>query len=466
MRLYLPGLHRLHGHQGLPHGEPDRGRSEDRAHRRSSRSQGTFVPASVGGYSTTPTPFPGMERATATTRNSRLRCGHVPSRAPRGPLRPGLGCIRQWQDGHPHRLRPVLQPRLHARSRRTRPATRPTPINRAVYYSTLDKIPSFANTAGITPIAPDGTVGNQKVQGTYNGSFMIQQKVGFGTVLEAAYVFNLSKHLPDRAPTQRGPHVLAVQPRQQQPERGLPARRTPAAKRSTTIISVRCRAWALSRTVDFAGNASYNSLQVTVRRNFTRRLSYGLAYTWSKTMSASAHRHGYPYTNTQSPYFTDKFRNYGPSYQPTPHVIVANYIYDVPNLGEKFNVKPLGWVTDHWTISGITQWRSDIRVGVPAISFSGTTSTNPQMNWTGGYEGAQNAGGRQPAASVRPGVVRRQHAAGAGSRRQRQRHARQSAPQRSRLRDSESRAVGRPGPRRNKASDNPCRASATPAPAA
>ena len=27
--------------------------------------------------------------------------------------------------------------------------------------------------------------------------------------------------------------------------------------------------------------------------------------------------------------------------------------------------------------------------GVPAISFSGTTSTNPQMNWTGGYEGAR-----------------------------------------------------------------------------
>ena len=25
-------------------------------------------------------------------------------------------------------------------------------------------------------------------------------------------------------------------------------------------------------------------------------------------------------------------------------------------------LKPVGWVTDHWTISGITQWRSDIRV--------------------------------------------------------------------------------------------------------
>jgi hypothetical protein len=135
---------------------------------------------------------------------------------------------------------------------------------------------------------------------------------------------------------------------------------------------------------DLSGNSSYNSLQVSARRALTRHFSYGLAYTWSKTMTAYG---GYP--TTASPYFTDKFRNYGPSYQPTPHVIAANYIWELPNLGQKFNIKPVGWVTDHWSLTGILQWRSDIRVGVPAISFSGTTSTNPQMNWTGGYEGAR-----------------------------------------------------------------------------
>jgi hypothetical protein len=93
---------------------------------------------------------------------------------------------------------------------------------------------------------------------------------------------------------------------------------------------------------------------------------------------------------TQSPYFTDS-RNYGPVYQPTPHVIVVNYIYELPNLGQRFNSRPLGWVTDHWTISGITQWHSDLRVAVPGISFSGTTSTNPQMNWTGSYASGNEA---------------------------------------------------------------------------
>ncbi len=90
-------------------------------------------------------------------------------------------------------------------------------------------------------------------------------------------------------------------------------------------------------------------------------------------------------TTAVSPYFPDKLRNYGPSYQPTPHVLVFNYVYELPNLGQRLNFKPLGWVTDHWAISGITQWHSDIRVAAPGIAFTGTTSTNPQMLWTGSF---------------------------------------------------------------------------------
>jgi hypothetical protein len=344
---------------------------------------GTFVPVSAGGYSTTPTPFPGMERAGGPNLPSTLwnvqsvlpavRIGVAWDVFGNGTtaIRTGFGQfynlgstqIAQNSSGNP-----------------------PDIINRSVYFSTLDKIPSLTNTAGITPIAPDGTVGNQKVQGSYNGSFMIQQKVGFGTVLEAAYVFNLSKHLPIARQLNAVPRYSQYDPANANPNVAFLPPNTNGKALADNYFRPLPGLGAL-RTVDYAGNSSYNSLQVTLRRNFTRRLSYGLAYTWSKTMSAfGATASGYPYTNTQSPYFPDKFRNYGPSYQPTPHVLVANYIYDVPNLGQKFNLKPLGWVTDHWTVSGITQWRSDIRVGVPAISFSGTTSTNPQMLWTGGYE--------------------------------------------------------------------------------
>ena len=92
------------------------------------------------------------------------------------------------------------------------------------------------------------------------------------------------------------------------------------------------------RTSTSPGTASYNSLQVTVRRNFTQRLSYGLAYTLSKTMSAFPRR----VSRSRSVYFPDKFRNYGPSYQPTPHVLVVNYIYELPNLGTDAPLQPAG----------------------------------------------------------------------------------------------------------------------------
>jgi hypothetical protein len=350
--------------------------------------QGTFVPASVGGYTSTPTPFPGIERATANNPNLPLTLWHVQSVLPavrlgvawdvfgngKTAIRAGFGQfynlgstqIAQNSSGNP-----------------------PDTYNRAVYYSTIDKIPSFANNAAITPIAPMGTVGDQKVQGNYNGSFMIQQKIGFGTVLEAAYVFNLSKHLPETYQLNAVPIYSEYNPVNNNPNVAYLPPNTVGKNLNDNYFRPLPGLGALTY-VNFSGNASYNSLQVTLRRNFTRRLSYGVAYTWSKTMSAfGSTAAGYPYTNAGSPYFSDSFRNYGPSYLPTPQVLVANYVYDVPNLGQKLSFKPLGWVTDHWTISGITQWHNDIRVGVPAISFSGTTSTNPQMNWTGGFEGAR-----------------------------------------------------------------------------
>jgi hypothetical protein len=53
--------------------------------------------------------------------------------------------------------------------------------------------------------------------------------------------------------------------------------------------------------------------------------------------------------------------------------------------------KALGLVTDHWSISGITQWHSNLRVAAPAISFTGNTATNPLMNWTGSYASGNEA---------------------------------------------------------------------------
>jgi hypothetical protein len=344
---------------------------------------GTLVPASVGGYSATPSPDPGMERATTNNPNLPLTLWNVASVIPA--FRFGLA----WDvfgDGKTA-IRTGFGQFFNLSSTQNSQnfsGNPPDIYTRAVYYSSIDKIPSLASIAGITPITPGGTVGDQKVPGTMNGSFMVQQKVGFGTVLEVAYVFNLARHRSITRQLNAVPIYSEYNPANANPNVAYLPPNTSGRNLNDNYFRPLPGLGALTY-IDYAGSSSYNSLQVTFRRNLTRRLSYGAAYTWSKTMTAYSASE-FP---TQSPYFPDKFRNYGPYYQPTPHVLAVNYIYEVPNLGQRMNLKPLGWVTDHWTISGITQWHNDLRVAVPGISFSGTTSTNPQMNWTGGYEGAR-----------------------------------------------------------------------------
>jgi hypothetical protein len=353
---------------------------------------GTFVPASIGGYAGTPNPANGMERAGDNNPKLPLSLFSVAKVVPafrfglawdvfgngKTAIRTGFG---QFYN---------LSSTQNAQNASGNP---PDIYNRAVYYSSMDKLPGLASSAGITPITPDQTVGNQKIPGTINGNFMIQQRVGFDTVLEAAYVFNLSHHMTARYQINAVPMFSEYNPANFNPNVAFLPANTNGKNLNDNYFRPLAGLGAL-REIDYSGNSNYNSLQVSVRRNFTKHLSYGLAYTWSKTMSDLLGNPGGSTLNssefpTISPYFPDKFRNYGPSYQPTPHVLVVNYIYDLPNPGKKLNSRPLGWVTDHWTLSGITQWHSDIRVAAPAISFSGTTSTNPQMNWTGSFEAAR-----------------------------------------------------------------------------
>jgi len=106
------------------------------------------------------------------------------------------------------------------------------------------------------------------------------------------------------------------------------------------------------------------------------------AYTWLKTMSLQGGR---------SSVFADKDRNWGPSYSPTPMYASITYVYQLPGLANKVGFKPLGWVTDNWELSGVTQLRGNIVVPIPGFSFTGTNSTN---NVTPNYTGTAGENAR------------------------------------------------------------------------
>ena len=223
-----------------------------------------------------------------------------------------------------------------------------------------------------------------------NGSIGIQQAVGFGTIVDTSYVFSLHRHAIQTSGSSTGSVAqtyLNVVPMFSQYN---PANFSPWTGNLYANASGRALDSNYFRPMqglgnvyraDFRGTTSYHSLQIGVRRANRRGLSYGLAYTWSKTMMYTG--------NPPYPGVIPYTRYYGPTFNGAPHVLVANYIYDIPGLGRRFNIRPLGWVTDNWSVSGITSWQSHGMYGVPGVSITGTSSSNPSPNWTGSAEGAR-----------------------------------------------------------------------------
>ena len=90
--------------------------------------------------------------------------------------------------------------------------------------------------------------------------------------------------------------------------------------------------------------SNYNSLQVSLNRRFSKGLAAGIAYTWSKLLTTNPYDRGLSAYNSY-----DLKQSYGPSVLNTPHMFVANYVYDLPFHGSG----PLRYVLGGWELSGI-----------------------------------------------------------------------------------------------------------------
>ena len=148
------------------------------------------------------------------------------------------------------------------------------------------------------------------------------------------------------------------------------------------------------RGTSFDGYANYNSLQVTVRKQFSRGFLFQGAYTWSKDMTIL-------YNNqANSNNAGDLGQQYGPATFSRPQRFVANYSYDLP-FGSHTGL--LEKLAGGWNVSGVTV----LQGGSPMTIADQTAGTLFGTNGVSGagFGRAQIAPGMTYADIATPGSV-------------------------------------------------------------
>ncbi|MGB8476335.1 MAG: carboxypeptidase regulatory-like domain-containing protein [Candidatus Acidiferrum sp.] len=171
---------------------------------------------------------------------------------------------------------------------------------------------------------------------TQNWNLSVQREVLPNTVVEVAYVGS------------KGTHLLGEVDMNQVP---LAVRQNPA---NATVWANAIRPFTgySAITAIISGfDSNYNSVQFSASRRVAAGLTFGVAYTYSRTLTDSST------DRSTAPYDTYNLRlDYGPASFSRDQIFVANYVYDLPFYRQQqgFTGKVLGG----WELSGITVFES------------------------------------------------------------------------------------------------------------
>ncbi len=214
-------------------------------------------------------------------------------------------------------------------------------------------------------------------------SLQVQQQIGWDTVVSVGYVGSLGRHLQEVVNLNYIPYGALFQRANQDPSQfsgGVVPDCDPTIADvyrqagvcfdgSKALPADFLRRFPGYNTVGmrvFGGSSNYHSLQVTLNRKFTRSVSYGVAYTWSKAMG-TANGDG-DFINPVCSRCADYRRL---AFDRT-HLLVINYDWKLPGL--KSGNWLLKGIVNGWQITGITQFISgqpeDLTVGIPNINFN------------------------------------------------------------------------------------------------
>lgn len=225
----------------------------------------------------------------------------------------------------------------------------PNTVTRTAFNTTIADLlrsPFRVSPPGVTSIQRDF-----QPPTVYNWSFGIQQNVGFGAVLDVAYVGNVGRHLLQRRSLNALPYGT----------RFLPSSADPTSTSPLPDNFLRpLPGYADIQYIEMAGTSNYHSMQTQINKRFSKGLQFGVAWTWSKAMTIVNGNN-----DAVNPYLDYRMRNYGRAGFDRTHNFVFNYLYDIPGLSAKAgNNGIVKAVFDNWQLSGVTSFTSGAPLGI------------------------------------------------------------------------------------------------------
>lgn len=233
----------------------------------------------------------------------------------------------------------------------------PFQYNPVQYYGSMGTL--FGTQGVVAPSTIMGLVPTSVNQTTYNFSFGVQRDIGFGTVLDVAYVGALGRHLEQSVNLNTvpfGAHFTNIDPT------------TKTALPDNFIRPY--PGYATVNMYEANGNSSYHSLQVQAKRRFSHGLQFGAVWTWSKFMD---------YTDSDGStiplYLNPVIWNYGKSGYDRTHIVSINFLYDLPRASKLWDTILTRALLDRWELSGVVSFIDGAPNGISYSLLNGADVT-------------------------------------------------------------------------------------------
>lgn len=249
----------------------------------------------------------------------------------------------------------------------------------SVAANNVANLPGMSTSAAEIPVQGDGNIlaaaRDGHVPTVYSFSLGVQRDLGHGMTLDVAYVGTLSRHLVTSRNINAVPYGAGFLAANQDPNcslwngGGVPAvqpNMDPQYQAAgynfngwcayghpsyTNAYLVPFKGYGQIPGLRWDGTSNYNSLQASLQRRFSKGLTFGAVYTWSKSLATASSDQ-----DEQNP--VNALLDYRAASWDRTHVFAANYVYDLPSVSKHLNDAPkwLGYLTDNYHLSGVTQF--------------------------------------------------------------------------------------------------------------